>query len=229
MLRHLLGFDVMRRLLWMRGEPGPLRDYYAVDYATLDTPWPEVEFLAIDLETTGLDPRRHEILSVGFAPMRAGGVRLGEARHFLVRPTRPIPEETAVIHGLLDDHLESAPPLEDVLPHVLRAMAGRVPLAHFSTVEQRFLSFACKRVYGQPMLVPYVDTLRLEHRALERQQQAVVQGALRLHAARERYGLPRYKAHNAMMDAIAAGELFLAQVAHMDTKKPPRLDEVCQG
>jgi hypothetical protein len=32
-----------------------------------------------------------------------------------------------------------------------------------------------------------------------------------------------------MMDAIAAGELFLAQVAHMDTKKPPRLDEVCQG
>ncbi|WP_299439025.1 exonuclease domain-containing protein [uncultured Rhodospira sp.] len=229
MLRHLLGFDVIRRTFWLRGKPGPMKDYYAVDYATLDTPWHDVEFLAIDLETTGLDPTQHEILSVGYAPIRAGGVLLGEARHMLVRPTRPIPEETAVIHGLLDDHMESAPPLEAVLPEVLRALRGRVPLAHFATVERRFLSFACKRVYGQPMVVPYVDTLRLEQRTLERRQQAVVQGSLRLHAARERYGLPRYKAHNAMMDAIAAGELFLAQVAYMDTKAPPRLDEVCSG
>lgn len=229
MMRHLLGFDMARRIWWMSGKPGPLRDYYAVDYATLDTPWTAVDFLAIDLETTGLDPGHDEILSVGWVPVRGGAVHLGQARHILVRPTRPIPPETAVIHGLMDRQLEGAPTLEEVLPVLLTALQGRVPLAHFAVVERRFLSAACRRLYRQPLIVPYVDTLALEKRVLERRQQAVVRGTLRLHAARERYNLPRYKAHNAMLDAIAAAELFLAQVAHMDTKRPPRLDELSSG
>jgi DNA polymerase-3 subunit epsilon len=229
MLRHVLGFDIARRLLWLRGRPGPMKAYYSADYATLDSPWHKVEFLAIDLETTGLDPRTDEILSIGFAPIRAGAVRLGEARHLLVRPTRPIPEQTAVIHGLTDDRMTTAPPLDEVLPTVLEALTGRVPVAHYAPIERRFLSAACKRLYGLPLTVPYVDTLTLEQRTLERRQAGVTKGTLRLHAARERYGLPRYKAHNAMMDAIAAGELFLAQVAHMDSKRTPRLDEVARG
>ncbi|MBB4286103.1 exonuclease domain-containing protein [Roseospira goensis] len=229
MLRHLLGFDMTRRMFWLMAKPGPLRDYYRMDYATLDTAWCEVDYLAIDLETTGLDPTKHEILSFGFVPIRDGAVRLGEARHLLVRPTRPIPEETAVIHGLLDGHLESAPPLDAVLPEVLEALSGRVPVAHYAPVERRFLTAACQSLYGLPLTVPYVDTLRLESRMMERAQRSVVPGTLRLNAARERYGLPRYKAHNAMMDAIAAAELFLAQVDHMGTKKPPRLDELATG
>ncbi|WP_293675636.1 hypothetical protein [Thiolapillus sp.] len=37
------------------------------------------------------------------------------------------------------------------------------------------------------------------------------------------YGLPRYQAHNALMDAIATAELFLAQLAHGNYQKPPPL------
>jgi len=218
-----------RRALWLMGKPGPMRDYYQEDYPTLDTVWCDMDFLAIDLETTGLDARTDEILSFGFVPIRKGLVHLAEARHMLVRPTRPIPEQTAIIHGLLDGYLENAPPLEQVLPKVLKAMTGLVPVAHHAPVEREFLSNACKQLYGQSLIVPYVDTLRLEKRFMERRQDAVGTGALRLNAARERYNLPRYKAHNAMMDAIATAELFLAQVAHMDTKKPPRLDEVSVG
>jgi len=226
MLRHMIGTDMARKVLWLRCRPGPLKDFYAVDYPTLDTAWFDVEFLAIDLETTGLNPETDEILSVGFAPIRRGAVMFAEAGHMLVRPTRPIPEESAVIHGLLDRHVRSAPPLDKVLPKVLKALTGRVPVVHFAEVERKFLDVACRRLYGYPLLVPYVDTLRIEKRILERRQDAISQGVLRLNAARERYNLPRYKAHDACLDAIAAGELFLAQVAHMDTKKPPRLDEV---
>ncbi|MBB4266222.1 exonuclease domain-containing protein [Roseospira visakhapatnamensis] len=229
MLRHLIGTDMARKILWLRCRPGPLKDYYAVDYPTLDTPWSAVEFLAIDLETTGLNPEQDEIISIGYAPVRRGAVVFSESGHHLARPTRPVPEESAVIHGLLDRHLQAAPPLETVLPRVLRAMTGRVPVAHFADVERGFLDAACRRLLGHPLLVPYVDTLRIEKRVLERRQDAITRGALRLNAARERYNLPRYKAHDARLDAIGAGELFLAQVAHMDTKKPPRLEEVITG
>lgn len=226
MLRHFIGTDMARKVLWLRCQPGPLKDYYAVDYPTLDTPWSEVEFLAIDLETTGLNPEQDEIVSIGYAPIRKGAVVFAEADHLLARPTCPIPESSAIIHGLLDRHVESAPPLATILPQVLTAMTGRVPVAHFAEIERSFLDAACRRYLGRPLLVPYVDTLRIEKRVIERRQDAITRGALRLHAARERYNLPRYKAHDACVDAIAAAELFLAQVAHMDTKRPPRLEEV---
>ncbi len=42
---------------------------------------------------------------------------------------------------------------------------------------------------------------------------------LRLARVRERYDLPRYGSHNALSDALACGELFLAQQSHMNAVK----------
>ena len=57
-------------------------------------PWDAVTYWALDLETGGLDPRSDPILSVGMVPIRAGGIRLGEAWSSLVRP-----EDAALVGG----------------------------------------------------------------------------------------------------------------------------------
>ena len=62
-------------------------------------------------------------------------------------------------------------------------------------------------------LAPLVDTEDLIRRWLEQRNEAFGGHQLRLHALRERYGLPRYKAHNALTDALATAELFCAFVA----------------
>jgi len=41
-------------------------------------------------------------------------------------------------------------------------------------------------------------------------------GLLRLNEARQHFGLPRYPAHRALTDAVATGELLLAQVAELE-------------
>ena len=90
-------------------------------------------------------------------------------------------------------------------------------MAHHARIERTFLDAACTRLYGGTLPnLKFADTLALEKRSLdpagERRFQAgrpaPVGGAL------ERYGLPRYKAHNALTDALAAAELFLAQAGH---------------
>lgn len=223
MLRRILGSDVNRWWTGWRLPPGPLKDYYRQDTPTLDGPYDQTEFLAIDLETTGLDPETDEILSVGFVPIAGGRLRLAGAAHLLIRPERPIPEETAVIHGLLDGTLATAPPLAEVMPRVLGALTGRIAIAHHARVERLFLSAACRKLYGQPLDAPYICTLALERRTLARRDQEIREGGLRLDPTRARYGLPRYRAHNALADALAAGELFLAQAAHASGKEPARL------
>lgn len=223
-LKALGGEDLVRWSLAARRRGTPLGDYYRRDTPTLDKPWDEVEFLAVDLETTGLDPATDSIVSIGWVPIIKGGVVLKHARHHLVRPARAMPEHSAVIHGILDDTAQAAPDLAEVLPAFLLALKGRIPVAHHAAAERGFLNAACQALYGAPLVVPYVDTLALEGRLMARRGAAVERGSLRLAACRDRYGLPRYRAHDALVDALACAELLLAQVAHMtptpNTAKP---------
>jgi DNA polymerase-3 subunit epsilon len=225
-LGALIGDDLRRWWYARRCADPALRSYYRVDTPTLDTPWTEAEFLAIDLETTGLDPARDVIVSVGWVPVIGGAVDLAGAAHHLVAADRSMPEESAVLHGILDDHLHDAPPLDEVLPLLFEALTGRLPIAHHAPVEVGFLGAACRRLYGCPLVVPFVDTLKLERRAFARAQTPAADGAFRLGAARERRGLPRYRGHDALADALGCAELFLAQAASLGGRRPARLDEL---
>ncbi len=204
-----------RRKEWaMRKMPSsPLRNYYETPFPDKNSDWRQIDYLALDFETTGLDDRRDEILSVGYTTVNGSCLRLADATHILTRPKGAIPGGSAVIHGILDDEAAGAEELEDVLPRLLDALAGKVMLAHFATIEYNFLSNACKRIYGFPFLGPVVDTLSTEARILRDRDIPIQSGDLRLANTRARYGLPRYRAHNALVDAIATGELFLAQLA----------------
>lgn len=210
--------------------PGtPLADLAAAPLPDPDTPLDRVELLSVDLETTGLDPRRDELLSVGMVLVRGGQVHLGTARHLPVRPRGQV-GGSAVVHGLTDDSLAQAPPVEEVLPEVLTALAPgspgpgtdrgpaprRVLLAHFAQVETRFLAAACRQVYGAAVGLPVVDTLELARRLLRAERDELAAGTVRLDACRRRHGLPRYRAHSALTDAVACAELFLAQTAELE-------------
>jgi DNA polymerase-3 subunit epsilon len=66
-----------------------------------------------------------------------------------------------------------------------------------------------------------VDTLELEHRlVMTAWQPDPPVGALRLWAARERYGLPRTGPHHALVDAVACAELYLAQTSQLADGRP---------
>ena len=221
-------FNLQERRNWyLRKMPeGPLRDYYESEFPDPDTGWSQADYLALDFETTGLDKEKDEILSIGHAPIRGRSLRLNEAEHYLARPVSAIPESSAAIHGILDDKASGAQPLDEVLPRLLKALESKILLAHHAAVEYEFLSNACRRIYGYPFIGPVVDTLALEVRIFRAKDEPIRSGDLRLDKARARYGLPRYPAHNALIDAIAAGELFLAQAAYRKRKKPLLLKDM---
>lgn len=209
--------DLARRWRLRGTPPGPLRDYLATPFPKPGADYRGVSYLAIDLETSGLDPRRDEILSVGYVTLTGNRIDLGTACHRLVRAERAIPEASAVIHQITDDQAAAGDPLESVLAELLTALAGKVMIAHHARVERGFIGAACRRLLGGHFTVPVVDTQAIAQRTFERRHQPYKGSDLRLHALCERYNLPRNKAHNALSDALAAAELFLAQAAHRDS------------
>jgi DNA polymerase-3 subunit epsilon len=212
---RLLPRGLRRRRLARAAPPGPLRALYAVPLPPDGTDWRAVEFVALDFETTGTDPRADDIVSAGWVVVRGGAIQLATARRRLVRTSKPMPEQSAVVHAITDDEAAAGQPLEQVLAELLGDLAGRVLIAHYSPAELGFLDAACRRHFGGPLRIPVVDTLELARRRLQREGKEPVPGDLRLEALRARLGLPEHALHDALGDAIATAELFLAQAEHL--------------
>ncbi|OSM04997.1 exonuclease domain-containing protein [Magnetofaba australis] len=217
---RLFGLESKRLRALSRVSDGPMRRFLETPLPDIHADYRQADYVAIDLETTGLDPKRNQIVSFGWVQMNAERVALESHAHHVVNVVGDLPPESVVIHGVTDDMAQSAEPLEEILPLALEALAGRVMIAHYANIEIHFISAICEKLYGAPLVMPVVDTLFIEQRRLHNSSLTTGVGALRLAACRERYNLPRYRAHNAMIDALACGELFLAQMAHKQGLKP---------
>jgi len=182
------------------------------------TPWRSAAFCAVDLELSGLDPRRDEILSFGAIPIEGGRVVLSSAVEGLIRPSGPISESSIRVHGLRVADLTDAPPLDVAIEPLLAAIAGRVPVVHAAAVERGFLTPALRRK-GLRLRRPMVDTAVLGLVWLhERDGRAPAHLTLADLAAE--LGLPSHRPHDAGGDALTTAQAFMALASMLDASSP---------
>lgn len=224
-----LGPEFARRGLYQKTPSGPMRAYFEQPFVSAKVLCGEAELLAVDLETTGLDPKKDRILSVGCVVVRALGIPLATARHRYLRVEEAIPEASAVIHRITDDTAAQGDDPREVLAWLLTQLRGRVLLAHHARIELGFLDRACREWFGAPLLTPYLDTLALAQRRFARRNQVIKPSDLRLFNLRRRYHLPASPAHNALSDALATAELFLALVGEHAGGERCRLGDLGMG
>lgn len=212
-----------------RVPPGPLRDYLNTPAPDAATPLAGVRLLAVDVETTGLDPAKDQVLSIGFVPVDGDRIELAGAGQVLVRPSGEV-GDSARFHGLTDDALIPGVGLAEAMDVLFAALAGRVLLAHHAAIETGFLGRACEQLYGVRPPFTVVDTMSLQFGLLSQGfDDEPPPGSLRLWAARSQYGLPRYAAHAALTDALACAELYLAQAAELQATGPRTLKSLAKG
>ena len=175
----------------------------------VNTHWNKTEYLSVDLEMSSLDVNKGEILSIGWVVIRNGKVRLDSAEHHIIHSNHGV-GQSATIHQLRDCEIEEGLSITQISERFLKVSTNRVLIFHHAALDMAFLNKASRAIYGAPLLLTSVDTLLLEKAKLLREKGHIHQGDLRLSACRERYNLPLYPAHNALMDAIATAELFIA-------------------
>lgn len=196
---------------------GGLREYLTTPPPRRDTSIRDAPLLAVDLETTGLTPASDHIISVGMVEVDGLTIPLGSAQNILINPGETV-GHSATIHQLTDDELlAEGVPLADALDATFARMAGRVLLAHHAAIEVGFLTLAVKRLHGITVEIAAVDTLQLGHHALGLDEDHPPD-ALRLWRLRRRSGLPAYRGHDAVIDALACAELYLALAQELGLK-----------
>jgi DNA polymerase-3 subunit epsilon len=159
------------------------------------------DFVAVDLETTGLDAGRDAAVAVAVVPFR-GGEPIG-GYETLVNPGRPIPAASTRIHGITDEMVMAAPRLGEVLDEIEALVGGHAVVGHGVAFDLAILERA-RRVHHRPPLPnTALCTMRLAA--------ALHPGWLdvTLEALATRLGVPVVGRHTARGDALVAGALML--------------------
>ncbi len=184
--------------------------------------WRAAEFCVVDVETTGLDLRRDEIIAYGAAIVTQARIPCDRIAYGLVRPSRPVSVPALAVHALRTDDLADAPTLDEVVDHLIDLLTGRVLVAHAAWVERAFLNRAL-RPRGIRLARATVDTAALLRACRLTEPDAASEP--NLEAASRRLGLPVHTPHHALGDAFTTAQLFLALATRLETshaRKRPR-------
>ena len=180
-----------------RASSPALQQFFSTPLPDPETPIAEVPMVALDMETT-------------------------------------LAEASIAYHHITHSEIAEAPDLETILDDLLAQLAGRLVVVHFRNIERPFLDAAVKARRGEGVLFPMIDTMSLEARlhrqtlwARFRRWLGRPPVSIRLHASRERYGLPAYQGHHALVDALATAELLQAQIATHYRPETPLKDIWC--
>lgn len=178
------------------------------------------ELVAVDVETTGLDPRLDRVIEV--AVVRGGPEGCRRRWSTLVNPGVPVPN--AHIHGLTDADLVGAPPFHAVAERLLQELDGVAVVAHNARFDLDFLGNELARL-GRAIPEPRVfDTLGLARRCFGLPSNTLT-------ALCEHFGIPRQRAHRAEDDACATLTLAWRMFATLDPHRRLTLDgakELCR-
>lgn len=181
--------------------------------AGADTDWRADTFVVIDLETTGLDPKRDHIVSYGAVPIREGRVKIAESVYGLVHVPGDVPGSSTKFHALRTQDVQDAPPLAECVATLDALIGGHPIVAHCAWIERSFLRKAFRRSY-LPFTCPIVDTAALAHLVLD--VDVGPGGSVSLEYAATALGLPVHSPHHALGDAVTTASLFIALAARLE-------------
>jgi DNA polymerase-3 subunit epsilon len=164
----------------------------------------DVEFVVIDLETTGIVPGSAGVIEVAAVKVVAG--KTVDTFTSLTNPGADIPAAVTALTGITETMVASAPSIVAVLPRLLEFLRGAVVVAHHAAFDVEFLRSACEwhgHVWPEP---PVLDTAVLARRLLSRDE--VTNCKLATLAAH--FGTATRPTHRARDDAYATVEVLHA-------------------
>ena len=119
----------------------------------------DCNFVAFDLETTGLSTRYDNITEFGAVKIEGGMVV--DRLDILINPLKEIPEKVVKKTNITNEMVKNAPTIKEVFPQILKFIGNSVLVSHNANFDYEHLNRAFKETYGVEFIHPVIDTLAL--------------------------------------------------------------------
>ncbi|HEX9108054.1 MAG TPA: exonuclease domain-containing protein [Longimicrobiales bacterium] len=178
-----------------------------------ETPLRALEYVVVDVETTGGTAKRgHRVTEVAALRCAADG-RVLEEFSSLVNPERAIPPFISSLTNISWEMVADAPLFGEIAPEVARMLRGRVFVAHNAAFDWRFLSWELERATGLAPDERVLCTVRLARKVVPEV------GSRSLDALSYFFGLHNEARHRAYGDARVTAELLGRLMARLEERE----------
>lgn len=166
------------------------------------------DYVALDIETTGYDPRWDDIIEIGAIRVRDG--QPVDRYEQLVNPGRKLPAIITEITGITDDMLTGRPRLDEILPGFLDWVGDEPILGHNVNFDINFLYDNAIELCGRPVSNDFIDTLRLARYLYPQERHNRIQDLI------VRFGIADTQSHRALADVEQTIACYDYMIEHLE-------------
>jgi DNA polymerase-3 subunit epsilon len=177
-------------------------------YAFLFDEPPVDEFVVYDTETTGLNPKKDEILSIGALKIKGDKIITSEKFELFVKPTRLISEESIKIHQIRNIDLQNGSDPKEAIEKFLHFIGARPLIGYYLEFDVKMINKYLKPYLGIKLPNKQIEVSGIYH---DKKMKFIPDGQidLRFDTIMEDLGLPIFGKHDAINDAIMTGMIYL--------------------
>jgi DNA polymerase III subunit epsilon len=175
------------------------------------------EVVSIDCETTGLNPKKDDVVSIAAIMIRGKRIITSEAFQIRVNPEANLAADSIKIHQIRKKDVEAERPIRKILPDLLKFIGNRPLVGYYIDFDVRMLNKDIFMMLNICLQNPLIDVCDIYY---DRKYGNAPPGTLldlRFAAIMEDLQLPPLQVHDAFNDALLAAEMYL-HLRDMQTK-----------
>ncbi|MGK0544093.1 MULTISPECIES: 3'-5' exonuclease [Halomonas] len=178
------------------------------DFAWLFNPYTGDELVSIDCETTGLDTRRAELVSIAAVRIHDGRVLTSESLDLRLEPPASLDGDSIKIHRLRGVDLEGGMPVRDALETLLEFIGNRPLVGWCIDFDLAMLDRYLKAEFGFSLPNATIDVAQ-QYRKRMRRSHPELELQPTFEQLAERLGVPIMGRHTALGDAVTTALMHL--------------------
>lgn len=168
----------------------------------------EDEYVVYDCETTGLDPKVDDIISIGAVKVKGNKILTNEAIHIFVKQDKQISHESIAIHQIRHCDLDGAVDIETAIEKFLYYIGNRTLVGYYLEFDVAMINKYVKPMFGITLPNKKEEVSEIYY---DKKICTIPQGNidLRFDTIIKDLSLPTLQAHDALNDAVMTAMIYL--------------------
>lgn len=183
-------------------------------FAFMWDPAPEDEWVSLDCETTGLNTKTDDIISIGAVRIRGNRIMTTERLELLVRPEKKrLSADSVKVHRLREQDVAQGVSADEAMMQLMNFIGSRPLVGYFLEFDVAMINRVLFPMLGMGLPQPKIEVSALYYDYKFQQMPHHARDSrnidLRFDSLMKDLGLPLWPAHDALNDAIMAALAFL--------------------
>lgn len=175
------------------------------------------EYVCLDCETTGLNPKKDEILSIGAVIIKDNKILMRKTLNIFVKPSKNVSAESIKIHHIRPVDLENAVDPKDAIFELLDFIGNRPIVGYYIDFDIRMISKYTKKFIGVKLPNESIEVSSMFYKTKKKTSEYEFID-LKFDTIMKELDIPALGKHDALNDAIMTSMMFL-KLRHLTPAK----------